>query len=182
MTDVSDFHDASSIATDRDRQVISPGPEIYSHEYQEVDRQQLLEVAGISAYEITLECQAEDCWKKAALILTVGDFPESPDEVDDLMYDVYRWFYDNSADLQPFMKDESVYTATYALIAGTEKSRSLLRSRIALFFAAENGYEDGQHNRVRKKEGELLHMAKEQTRTSLQRVEAERHPILSRFY
>ena len=60
MTDTTEFHDANSIDTDRDRNVLSPGSEIYSHEYQEVDRRQLLEVDGITDYELTLECQSED--------------------------------------------------------------------------------------------------------------------------
>jgi hypothetical protein len=182
MTDITEFHDANSIDTDRDRNVLSPGSEIYSHQYQEVDRRQLLEVDGITAYELTLECQSKDCSQEADLILTVGDFPESPEEVDDLMYELYRWFYDNSVELRPYREDESVYTATYALIAGTEKSRSLLQSRIALFLAADTGYQDGQHNRERKQKRELLRTAKEQTRSSLQHIEAEQHPILERFY
>jgi len=53
-----------------------------------------------TAYEVFLECQSEDCSEEASLILAEGDFPDSPEEVDDLMYDVYQWFRKNAATSQ----------------------------------------------------------------------------------
>jgi len=125
----------------------------HSHEHQEVDRRQLLCIDGLTAYEVFLECQSEDCSEEASLILAEGDFPDSPEEVDDLMYDVYQWFRKNAATLVPYKMDASLYIATHVLIAGEEDSRSLLRSRIALFLAADEGYQDGDHSRLPKRRG-----------------------------
>ncbi|WP_323192794.1 hypothetical protein [Halostella sp. PRR32] len=179
---MTEFHDADSIGTDSNTHVLPSGPEIYSHEHQEVDRRQLLCIDGLTAYEAFLECQSDGCSEEASLIFAEGDFPDSPEEVDDLMYDVYRWFRENAVDLVPYKKDASLYIATYVLIAGEEHNHSLLRSRIALFLAADKGYQDGDHSRLPKKKGELLRTVKQQTRDAIQALGAGQNPALNQLY
>jgi hypothetical protein len=179
---MTEFHDADSIGTDSDTHILPSDPDIHSHEHQEVDRRQLLCIDGLTAYEVFLECQSEDCSEEASLILAEGDFPDSPEEVDDLMYDVYQWFRKNAATLVPYKMDASLYIATHVLIAGEGDSRSLLRSRIALFLAADEGYQDGDHSRLPKKKGELLHTVKQQTRDAIQALGSGQNPALNQLY
>jgi hypothetical protein len=179
---MTEFHDADSIGTDSDTHILPPGPEIYSHEHQEVDRRQLLCINGLTAYEVFFECQSEDCSEEASLIFAEGDFPDSPEEVDDLMYDLYQWFRENAATLAPYKQDASLYIAPYVLIAGEEASSSLLRSRIALFLAADEGYQDGNHGRPPKKKNKLLRTVKQQTRDAIQALGSGQNPALNQLY
>ncbi len=181
MYDPSDFHDTNSIDTKNNRPGLLLCEGINDHEYQIVDKTQILHLNGITSFELTLECEVEDCSWKGKPIVSVGDLPESPDEVDDLLYDVYRWFHDHTDDLRSPSGDEIEYLATFTLITGDEDNHSLLRSRVALFIAAHYGYHDGRKNQGLQQKDEVLRTAKQLTIDYLRHLEPEQDEILRQY-
>ena len=170
MSDPSNFHVPSCIDGGTTKFTFENVADAASHEYAVVDYDVLLTIHGITACNFTLKCESEDCSKITQTLATAGNFPNSPAEVDELMYDTYLYFHDQAADLPPFSPDNAIYRVTYQLVQGEEDTNGLLRSRVAVYLAAHHGYQDGREYRYPKSKADLLRSVKKITRIALENI------------
>lgn len=180
MSDVTKSDDTSSTDSHTQREFF-PTPDIDTHDYRKVDQTQLLSTESCTAYQLTLECQDLDCYRTATPILVEGDLPETTEDVETLMYEIYQWFYDNSGDIPSAEEYSPHYQATFPLIPGSKASRELLPFRVWLFLAADTGYEDGRHGVPQKRKRELVRRTKDLTEQVLSQMEAVDDPILEEY-
>jgi hypothetical protein len=181
MTDMNDSDNTTCTDTSQDLHVMNSIPDSDTHNYEKVNQTHLLSVRGCTAHELTFKCQNEGCSQEANPVLTQGDLPVTSEEVDDLAYNLYCWFYDNSDEIPPFTDNSALYIAPFMMIPGEGADPVLLFSRISLLIAADLGNRDGTQDQDPKQKDELLITAKRHAHNVVQSIEDTQGSILKMF-
>lgn len=152
-----------------------------THNFKPVDQDLIFELTNTAVYELSLECKNGGCTEETIKYGATGDPPRTSEDVEDLIYELYHWFYDNSGEVSSSVDDQSIYLATFALIPGDKKNADLTRIRCSLFTAAHIGYVAGKNNQSKIEREELISTVTMRSRIAFSMIE-EMDPELFREF